>query len=266
MLLYFRLCRLSPKTTMHRLTALLFCLALSVFSGFSASAHATEDGFRSPDELMFWIENYAGHPEPERIPAAFRSIQSTALVRISSDFVVILGGFFAAAFQRHPERVDAWVAAMERDLNADSAPVFLQTLLLAGLPEVAKRVGLRQPERFQNTAATANLLKSFAELTPEDGEDAILAWWGAFFIDNDAAPVERIIGALHGFPGDKTLSRRKAATLRMAFRSLANFAPKSPRIRAICENALRETDDPQIAEGLRKVLENLPENTVTPVP
>ena len=246
---------------MRRLTAFLFCLVLSAFSGFSA--HAVEGGFRSPDEFMLWLENYAGHPEPERISAAFGSIQRTALVRVSPDFVPVLGGFFAATFRQHPERVEDWVAAMERDLNADSAPVFLQTLLLAGSPEAGKVVA-RQPEPFQNPRVLPLLVsKSFAELTPEEGENAILVWWGAFLANGDAPPIQRIIAALHGFSGDARLSAGRSAALRKAFQLLENFAPKFPRVRAICENALRATDDPQIAEALRKILKIADRNSAT---
>ncbi|GHT90486.1 hypothetical protein AGMMS49545_04110 [Betaproteobacteria bacterium] len=238
------------NNAMRCLSAFLFCLALSIFS---IPAHAAGDNFRSPDEFMLWIENYVEHPEPERIPAAFGSIQSAALIRISPDFVPILGGFFAAAFQHHPERVADWVAAMARDLNADSTPVFLQTMFLADSSEMGEVVA-RQPEQFQNPRFLP-LFKSFAELTPIDGENAILIWLGAFLMSGDAAPVEHIIGALHG----QTQASRKA------FQILANLVPKSPRLRAICENALHTTDDSQLAEVLRQ-LPYESAHAVTPVP
>ncbi len=204
----------------------------------AATSGLAQPVFKSPAECGPWIDSYYQHPEPARVVAAVKCL-SDGGVFDNGVSIPPLAGFLSGVFRANPGMVNSWVDQLGA-LEEKHLRVVFMGIWYANLPD-SKRMAMAFLERHPALRTEVDSLLKGAPTVPENLPLEQGAWvldtlWGKFLATGDAAPVERIIGALAYLDAERDKDRLViGATARW---SLFANAKKHARVLEICQKAV----------------------------
>lgn len=159
---------------------------------------AEAETFASADHLLKWMAAYRTAPDPERLPAAVRTMTERGLIR-DADQAGIYIGFTAGVLGANPDRAEGLIGAMFPMAPEDQV-LIVKAIAFSGLENwqaVLAGVVERMPAR--KVLIEKYLYgdgKTLADLALDSSPFAIDANWGYYFATGDMAPVGRIVKAV----------------------------------------------------------------------
>lgn len=251
--------------------AVLFVLPVPVQS-------ASKD-FYTREGVSAWADGYRHKPEPERLPAAVRTLSKAGALRDpeSAGFHV---GFVAGVLGANPKRAHALVTRMLPLPNSDQWLV-VRAIAYSGLPDwksllrkVAPQLPARQAMIDRYIAGSLPTLNSieldkdptFLEkmqmhvgvklLTPEvsfgKNPDLLDALWGQYFATGEYKPIYRILAML---PWSKDRDMVERLTVgSMAKVTLANNATTYPDLLLLLKS-MEKYQTEEVAKPLAEVIQ-----------
>lgn len=192
-----------------------------------------------------WLETYYLNPQPALVSDSIEDLSRSGYFDRPQNIAVAIG-FFAALFERHPDRVDAWLRPL------GSLPLAHRRLLAAALWQAgdpSAESALRLLIVGSPVRAEVEKLASIPGRTVN--ETAVLSpasmrlRWGAYLATGDE---RHILSILDAFGLDQPALSSAA---RMA---LAQIAAAHPRVMEICRTQLDRQPD-EIRGELRAALQ-----------
>jgi len=199
---------------------LLASIALPTHAGPPKRA----SGFGSPQQILAWINPYRTRPEPDRLPAAVKSMSELGIFRdLDSSGVYI--GFMAGVLGDNPRIADRLVTGMFPMPPEDQVAI-VRAIAYSGLPDWKGLLG-RHAERMPARAVLIERLLDgklpTLEALPLDTKPAALdTLWGYYFASGKKASIDRIIDALQLVKEGNDVDKLTAGS--MAKWTLANNA------------------------------------------
>jgi len=240
--------------------AVLLALTLpagSVTKGKGPKADAAKaTGFAKEEELLRWMQDYKLEPEPDRLPAAVRSIRDLGLAR-DPDTSGVYVGFVAGVLGDNPGKAERYITKMF-PMPPEDQGLLVKAIAYSGLPDWKQLMGKfveRMPaRRVLIDKYLQGKEKGLAEVALDSGPAAVDAQWGFYFATGSYAPIMRIISALPWAAAKDQKDVNKLTIGSMAKWTLATNASRNKTLLEFCRSEIRHQPK-DVQAQLKEVVE-----------
>jgi hypothetical protein len=260
---------------------LAFVITAMLMLPASASLPVESD-FVSLDEVNKWIANYRAKPQPDRLPAAVRTLSRLGALN-EADGAGVYVGFVAGVIGANPDKAEDLIARMLAIAAADhwvivraiaysghpdwklwlgkfaermpSRKVMIDKYLEGSLPKLEKvPLEKRAPTLWDKlrTGLGGEPDRPTLEITFEKSPELIDTLWGYYFGSGSPRPITRIV-ALLAWANDHD-SVDKLTIGSMAKYTLASNAARDAELLAMLKRA-HNTENRKVAAALGEVIE-----------